>query len=121
MNNTDYAIRRIVAGHEDKGSAAIVRDGPAPNQKIEKLGNISTFIWSSDEAPAEVWANEDFGARENVICLSGKIDMALDDGEMVHMSAGDVMIQQANLHSWINSGSETCRIGFVLIGSKHKI
>ena len=55
-----------------------------------------------------------------VVCLSGEIDMELDDGEMVHMSAGDVMVQQANLHSWINSGSETCRIVFALIDSKPK-
>ena len=67
MSEDKYAIRRIVAGHNEKGRATIVMDGPAPNQQIREQGHISTFIWSSDEAPAEVWSGEDFGARENVI------------------------------------------------------
>lgn len=55
-----------------------------------------------------------------VVCMSGEIDMELDDGATVHFSAGDVMVQAATNHSWINSGGEPCRIAFMLLGSKPK-
>jgi quercetin dioxygenase-like cupin family protein len=55
-----------------------------------------------------------------VICVDGEIDMQLDDGEMVHMGAGDVMVQQATNHSWINDSDQTCRIVFVLLDAKRK-
>jgi uncharacterized cupin superfamily protein len=53
-----------------------------------------------------------------VVCLSGEIDMELDDGAMAHMKAGDMMVQQATNHSWINRGTETARLGFVMTDSK---
>lgn len=53
-----------------------------------------------------------------VVCLSGEIDMELDDGAIVHMGEGDVMVQQGTNHSWINNGTETCRLGFVLLDAK---
>jgi len=48
------------------------------------------------------------------IILSGEIDMLLDDSE-IHLKAGDVLIQQGTNHAWVNRGTETCRIAFVLI------
>lgn len=52
-----------------------------------------------------------------VIILHGEIDMLLDDSE-VHLRAGDVMVQQGTNHAWVNRGSETCRIAFVLIDAE---
>jgi quercetin dioxygenase-like cupin family protein len=52
------------------------------------------------------------------ICMSGAIDMELDDGVMVHMKAGDVLVQRGTVHSWINKGEETCRIAFILIDAE---
>jgi uncharacterized cupin superfamily protein len=51
------------------------------------------------------------------IVLSGEIDMLLDEGE-VHLKAGDVLVQQATNHAWINRGKENCRIAFILIDSQ---
>jgi mannose-6-phosphate isomerase-like protein (cupin superfamily) len=48
------------------------------------------------------------------IILSGEIDMLLDDSE-VHLKAGDVVIQRATNHAWVNRGKEPCRIAFILI------
>jgi len=48
------------------------------------------------------------------IILSGEIDMLLDDSE-VHLKAGDVVVQQATNHAWVNRGKEICRIAFILI------
>jgi len=38
-----------------------------------------------------------------VIVLEGEIDLLLDDGE-VRLSAGDVVVQRATHHAWINRG-----------------
>ena len=54
----------------------------------------------------------DFG-----IVLSGEIDMLLDESE-VHVKAGDVVIQQGTNHAWVNRGSKTCRIAFILIDAQ---
>src|SRR5215468_3184725 len=51
------------------------------------------------------------------VILSGEIDMMLDDS-VVHVKAGDVVIQQATNHAWINRGTQPCRILFVLMDSK---
>ena len=53
-----------------------------------------------------------------VICMAGEIDMELDDGAMVHVTAGDVMVQQGTNHSWINKSTGPCRIAFALLGAK---
>jgi mannose-6-phosphate isomerase-like protein (cupin superfamily) len=51
------------------------------------------------------------------IIMSGEIDMMLDD-KVVHVKAGDVVVQQATNHAWLNHGTEPCRIIFVLMDSK---
>lgn len=48
------------------------------------------------------------------IILSGEIDMMLDDSEL-HLKAGDVVIQQATNHAWVNRGKQVCRIAFILV------
>ncbi len=51
------------------------------------------------------------------IVLAGEIDMEMD-GSTVKLKTGDVVIQRGTNHSWINRGSETARIAFVLIDAK---
>ncbi len=51
------------------------------------------------------------------LIMSGEIDMLLDDSE-VHLKAGDVLVQQATNHAWINRGKEPCRIAFVLMDAQ---
>jgi mannose-6-phosphate isomerase-like protein (cupin superfamily) len=48
------------------------------------------------------------------IVLDGEIDMLLDDTE-IHVKAGDVLVQQATNHAWVNTGTKPCRIAFILI------
>jgi mannose-6-phosphate isomerase-like protein (cupin superfamily) len=52
------------------------------------------------------------------IVLSGEIAMVLDDGVEVHLNAGDVIIQRATIHDWINRGTEPCVIAFILIATE---
>ena len=51
------------------------------------------------------------------IVLDGEIDMLLDDSE-IHVKAGDVLVQQATNHAWVNNGTKPCRIAFILIDSQ---
>ncbi len=51
------------------------------------------------------------------VVLAGEIDMMLDETS-VHVKAGDVIVQQATNHAWINRGKEPCRILFVLMDSQ---
>ena len=51
------------------------------------------------------------------VVLSGEIDMMLD-ASLVHLKPGDVVVQQATNHGWINHGMQPCRILFVLMDSK---
>lgn len=51
------------------------------------------------------------------IIMSGEIDMMLDD-KVVHVKAGDVVVQQATNHAWLNRGKDPCRVIFVLMDSK---
>jgi len=48
------------------------------------------------------------------IIMSGEINMLVDEGE-VHLKAGDVVVQQATNHAWVNRGTQPCRIAFILL------
>lgn len=50
------------------------------------------------------------------IVLSGEIELEVDDGEIRHLSAGDIVVQRGTIHLWRNP-SETvpARIAFILI------
>jgi quercetin dioxygenase-like cupin family protein len=52
------------------------------------------------------------------VIVSGEIDMALEDGERVHLKAGDVVVQRGSMHTWINTGSETCILAASIIDAK---
>ena len=60
-------LRRIVTTHDANGKAIVMMDGPAPRRELRGRGNLSTMVWGSDEAPAEIWTDEDFGLRDNGI------------------------------------------------------
>jgi mannose-6-phosphate isomerase-like protein (cupin superfamily) len=51
------------------------------------------------------------------IIISGEIDMLLDEGE-VHLKAGDVLVQQATNHAWVNRSGKPCRVAFILMDSQ---
>ncbi len=51
------------------------------------------------------------------IIMSGEIDMLMDEGE-VHLKAGDVVVQQATNHAWVNRSGRPCRVAFILMDSQ---
>jgi len=52
-----------------------------------------------------------------VVVLEGEIDLLLDDRD-VRLAAGDVIVQQATNHAWINRGTATCRLAMVFIDAE---
>jgi quercetin dioxygenase-like cupin family protein len=52
------------------------------------------------------------------VVISGSIDMELDDGVVVKLNAGDVLVQRGTIHNWVNRGNEVCIIAFVLVSAK---
>ena len=143
-------LRRIVTGHDARGRAVVTLDDAGGTRRVRPHGTVSTLIWGTDQCPAEIWSDDDFGGRENVpqpapggswfrtvdfpahgpgrmhrtdtvdyaLCLTGTIDMEMDDGLTLRMNAGDVMVQQGTNHSWINNYDAPCRVAFVLIDGK---
>jgi Cupin domain len=50
--------------------------------------------------------------------LAGEIWLELDDGQEVHLHAGDVVVQHAARHAWRNKSDAPATIAAVLIGAK---
>ncbi len=50
------------------------------------------------------------------VVMSGEIDMEMDDS-LVHLKAGDVLVQRGTIHNWVNNGTEPCVVAFILIAS----
>ena len=52
------------------------------------------------------------------IILQGELDMELDDGVVVHLKAGDCIVQRGTIHNWVNRGTVPCLVAFILIWAK---
>ena len=80
-------------------------------------------IWSTPEGtvfrlveyqPEVAPRNHRTETVDYAVVLSGEIDMELD-GAVVHLRAGDVLVQRGTLHNWVNRGTRPCVIAFVLV------
>jgi quercetin dioxygenase-like cupin family protein len=47
------------------------------------------------------------------VVLDGEVDLELDDGSMITMSRGDIVVQRGTAHAWHNRSSSTVRLFFV--------
>ncbi|MDZ7628150.1 MAG: cupin domain-containing protein [Parvularculaceae bacterium] len=52
-----------------------------------------------------------------IILVRGEVDLLLDDGEAQSLKPGDVVIQRATNHAWVNRGKETALLVAVLINA----
>ena len=88
---------------------AIPRDIEPP-----KMGSIFRIL---ELAPGKEAYMHRTDTIDYAICLTGKCEMYLDDGEKINFNAGDVMVQRATMHGWANPFTKPCQIAFILIGS----
>lgn len=143
-----FRVRRIVTGHNGNAKAVVQIDEIAGNVKSGRPGQEATVIWTTEGFPADNSNDFDGSKRpvatsesngtvfrivnyrpgvaprnhrtdsiDYAVVMSGEIDMQLDDST-VHLKAGDVLVQRGTIHNWVNRGSESCVIAFVLIGAK---
>ena len=141
-------VRRVVTGHDNNGRAIVQIDEIAKNVVSGRKGAESAVLWSTDGHPIDNADDYDGSRRQlgtslprgtvfrvvkyepgvaprnhrtdsidYAVVISGAIDMELDDS-IVHLKAGDLLVQRGTIHNWVNRGAEPCIIAFVLIGAK---
>jgi mannose-6-phosphate isomerase-like protein (cupin superfamily) len=52
------------------------------------------------------------------VIISGEVDLELDDGEVVHMEAGDCVVMNGVRHAWRNRSDKPVTIFVTLLGAK---
>ena len=117
----DRAAREIGVPPPERGSIFRIVDfypnadlGPVSNETVLKDMGIS-----GSQGPARHPMMHRTRSIDYALVLEGEIDMLLDESE-VHLRAGDVLVQQATSHAWVNRGAKPCRIAFILIDASPK-
>lgn len=54
------------------------------------------------------------------IIISGDVWCELDDGEEVHLKAGDILVQNGTRHAWRNKSKKPCVMYSILIGAPRR-
>jgi len=121
-------VRRVVTGHDPTGRAIVKIDEVSSNvnndgQADEGLRKAGTTLKSGtifriiEFAPGLAARNHRTDSIDYIVVISGEIDMELDDS-LVHLRAGDVMVQRGTIHNWVNRGTDPCLLAVVLIDAK---
>lgn len=138
-------VRRVVTGHTPEGKATVLIDEESKDTLSFRPGASVWNIWSSslpadnadsakqivgtamkgrsvfrivEYAPGVAPRNHRTETIDYGIVLSGELDMELDDAKVVHLKAGDVIVQRGTIHNWANRGTSPCVVAFVLIDAK---
>ena len=141
-------LRRVITGHDEGGRAVVKIDEVATHLFTGRPGATACNVWTTEGFPASNDGDADLGqhkvgttlpngtifrviefapglaARNHrtdsidyIVVISGEIDMELDDS-LVHLKAGDVMVQRGTIHNWLNRGTAPCVLAVVLIDAK---
>jgi len=141
-------LRRVVTGHDADGRAVVKVDEITKNPPSGRPGRSACVVWTTEGFPVDNTGDEDGGTRQvgttlnngtvfrvvefmpgvsprvhrtdsidYAVVMSGEIDMEMDD-TVVHLKAGDVLVQRGTIHNWVNRSTESCVIAFVLIDAK---
>ncbi len=141
-------IRRVVTGHDSTGRAIVLYDEIGKEVTSSRPGATACVVWTTEGWPVSNDGAADEATRKTgttlengtvfrivrfdpgvsarnhrtdsidyAVVMSGEIDMDID-GAVVHLKAGDVLVQRGTIHNWINRGNEPCMIAFSLIAAK---
>lgn len=141
-------VRRVVTGHDANGRAVVKIDEVSKNVTSGRPGQTACVVWTTESFPVNNTGDIDEGLRkvattlrngtifrviefapgvaprnhrtdsiDYAVVLSGEIDMEMDDS-VVHLKAGDVLVQRGTIHNWVNRGAEPCVMAFILIDAK---
>ena len=98
-----------------KGDTRDKSVGVSPPDKGTQFGVVEFAPLDADHPTPPSWHRT--RTVDYVVVLSGEIDLMLEDS-VVHLKAGDTVVQQATNHAWVNRGKETCRLAFVLMDAR---
>jgi mannose-6-phosphate isomerase-like protein (cupin superfamily) len=120
--DADRAGARKGFAPSNGGTYLLVVDFPPVGPEVDKLDiNTMMNVVGADAPKRGMPPSNPLMHRtrtvDYAIIMAGEIDMMLDTGT-VHLKAGDVVVQQATNHAWLNHGKEPCRIAFVLMDSQ---
>ncbi len=106
---TDDTPADIAGGEnfEDMGARIIGTQPPANGSRFAVI----------EFPPGEPTRMHRTESIDYVICISGKIDMDMDEST-VTMEAGDVMVQRGTNHAWVNRHDAPAKVAFILIDAK---
>ena len=141
-------LRRVVTGHDANGRAVVKIDEVSKNLTSSRPAQMACVVWTTESFPVDNTGDADQGIRkvgttlnngtvfrvvefgpgvaprnhrtdsiDYAVVMAGEIDMEMDD-TVVHLKAGDVLVQRGTIHNWINRGTAPCLIAFVLVDAK---
>ena len=141
-------VRRVVTGHDANGRAVVKIDEVSNNITSNRPGASACVVWTTESFPVNNTGDADEGLRnvgttlkngtvfrviefapgvaprnhrtdsiDYAVVVSGEIDMEIEDS-VVHLTAGDVLVQRGTIHNWVNRGTQPCVMAFVLIDAK---
>jgi mannose-6-phosphate isomerase-like protein (cupin superfamily) len=93
-------------------------DEDPSNKKIATTIDNGTVFRVVSFGPGVSPRNHRTDSVDYAVVMSGEIDMELDDGVVVHLNAGDVLVQRGTIHNWVNKGTVPCVIAFTLVSAK---
>ena len=131
-------IRRVVTGHDHEGKAIAI-DEVKQDERFTLIWTTEGF--PVDNTDAADGGERDVGitlaggtvfrigeiapgARSPMhrtnsvdygIVLEGELDMEVDGGGVVHLKAGDVVVQRGTNHAWINNSAAPVKMAWILI------
>ena len=94
-----------VSGSEDMGARQVGRPPP-------RRGSIFRVVKFEPGNAQDMHVTQTI---DYALVMSGEIDMELGGGVEVHLTKGDLLVQRATVHNWVNRGTEPCTIAFILI------
>lgn len=100
-----------------EAAAAAQRAGFVKRYNYVGTGEGTTFR-ITEWAPGHARFTHRTETVDYAILLSGEIDLELENGVVVHMKPGDVVVQRGTTHTWINRGSVPAVTAFILIDAK---
>ncbi len=142
---SELKIRRVVTGHNARGRAVVLKDGVIQGREVLGGEASFAVIWKTISSPVDnddadraaepVGLTQPNGSVLRIVdippgvrspmhrtnsldyglVLSGELSLELDDGAVTDLHPGDVVVQRGTIHAWINRGTVTARMAFILL------
>lgn len=123
----DENVKNVISNRPGASSSVIwaTKGFPVNNDGFEDptSGSFKTTVEGSTVfrvvryQPGVAARNHRTDSIDYAVVISGAIEMELDDGVVVKLKAGDVLVQRGTMHNWVNRGTEDCVVAFVLISA----